>query len=62
MSAEETLKQVAAEVSVCTKCVLHKTRKKSVPGGLLMRLQDVASEKLADVRVIPQCHKVLGLR
>jgi uracil-DNA glycosylase len=32
MSAEETLKQVAAEVSVCTSCVLHRTRKKSVPG------------------------------
>lgn len=32
MSAEETLKQVAAEVSVCTQCILHKTRKKSVPG------------------------------
>ncbi len=32
MSAEETLKQIAAEVSVCTKCVLHKSRKKSVPG------------------------------
>jgi uracil-DNA glycosylase len=32
MSAEESLKQVASEVSVCTSCVLHKTRKKSVPG------------------------------
>ena len=32
MSAEETLKQIAGEVSVCTSCVLHKTRKKSVPG------------------------------
>lgn len=32
MSAEEILKQIAAEVSVCTNCVLHKTRKKSVPG------------------------------
>ncbi|RJP47675.1 MAG: uracil-DNA glycosylase [Anaerolineaceae bacterium] len=32
MSAEETLKQIADEVSVCTSCVLHKTRKKSVPG------------------------------
>lgn len=32
MSAEETLKQIASEVSVCTICVLHKTRKKSVPG------------------------------
>lgn len=33
-----------------------------VPAALLMKLQDIASEKLADVRVIPQCHKVLGLR
>ncbi len=32
MSAEETLKQIAAEVSVCTDCALYKTRKKSVPG------------------------------
>ncbi len=32
------------------------------PAALLMKLQDVASEKLADVRVVPQCHKVLGLR
>jgi uracil-DNA glycosylase len=32
MSAEETLKQVAGEVAVCTSCILHKTRKKSVPG------------------------------
>ena len=32
MSAEETLAQIAAEVSVCTNCELHKTRKKSVPG------------------------------
>jgi DNA polymerase len=32
MSAEETLAQIAAEVSSCANCVLHKTRKKSVPG------------------------------
>ena len=32
MSAEETLAQIAAEVSVCTNCALHKTRKKAVPG------------------------------
>ncbi len=32
MSAEDTLKQVAEEVSVCTKCPLHHSRKKSVPG------------------------------
>ena len=32
MSAEETLAQIATEVSGCTSCVLHKTRKKSVPG------------------------------
>ncbi len=31
MSAE-TLAQIASEVSVCTQCVLHKTRNKSVPG------------------------------
>jgi len=32
MSAEETLAQIASEVSVCTRCVLHATRNKSVPG------------------------------
>jgi DNA polymerase len=32
MPAEETLAQIAQEVSVCEKCELHKTRKKSVPG------------------------------
>jgi DNA polymerase len=32
MTAEETLAQIASEVSVCQKCGLHKTRKKSVPG------------------------------
>lgn len=32
MKAEETLPQIAQEVSVCKKCTLHKTRKRSVPG------------------------------
>jgi uracil-DNA glycosylase len=32
MSAEETIAQIAKEVSVCTKCALHEGRKKSVPG------------------------------
>ena len=32
-----------------------------VPGELLMRLQGVALESLEDVRVIPQCHKAMGL-
>jgi len=32
MSAEETISQIAKEVSVCTKCALHESRKKSVPG------------------------------
>jgi DNA polymerase len=31
-SAEETLAQIASEVSGCTNCALHKTRIKSVPG------------------------------
>jgi len=42
--------------------VIQPVSRQSVPAKLLMKLQDVASEKLADVRVIPQCHKVLGLR
>jgi uracil-DNA glycosylase family 4 len=32
MTAEETLAQVAKEVSTCTKCALYHSRKKSVPG------------------------------
>jgi uracil-DNA glycosylase family 4 len=32
MSAEETLAQVAQEVSQCTRCELHRTRKQAVPG------------------------------
>lgn len=32
MTSEEALAQIAQEVSICTKCVLHETRKKSVPG------------------------------
>ncbi|MBI5840982.1 MAG: uracil-DNA glycosylase [Chloroflexi bacterium] len=32
MSAEEILAKVAKEVSVCTKCELHRSRKKAVPG------------------------------
>ena len=32
MTSEETLAQIAKEVSVCTNCTLHKSRKKAVPG------------------------------
>jgi DNA polymerase len=32
MNAEETLSQIAKEVSVCTNCALHYSRKKAVPG------------------------------
>jgi len=32
MSVEETLAHIASEVSVCTKCALHESRKRSVPG------------------------------
>ncbi|MBN2386583.1 MAG: ribosomal protein S18-alanine N-acetyltransferase [Anaerolineales bacterium] len=32
MNAEETLAMIAKEVSVCEKCVLHRSRKLSVPG------------------------------
>jgi DNA polymerase len=32
MTAEQTLSRIAKEVSACTKCVLHESRKKSVPG------------------------------
>jgi len=32
MSTEDTLAQIAKEVSVCMNCTLHESRKKSVPG------------------------------
>jgi uracil-DNA glycosylase family 4 len=32
VNAEETISKIAKEVSTCTKCVLHESRKKSVPG------------------------------
>ena len=32
MNSEETLGQIAKEVSVCTNCALHHSRKKAVPG------------------------------
>ncbi len=32
MNVDETIAQIAKEVSVCTKCPLHEGRKKSVPG------------------------------
>ena len=32
MTAEETLAQIAKDVSVCTRCALHQGRKKAVPG------------------------------
>lgn len=32
-----------------------------IDGKQLIRLQEVTAEMLADVRVIPQCHKALGL-
>ncbi|MDP1715389.1 MAG: uracil-DNA glycosylase [Anaerolineales bacterium] len=32
MSAEEIISKIAEEVSVCTNCALHESRKKSVPG------------------------------
>jgi uracil-DNA glycosylase family 4 len=32
MTVEEKLSKLAQEISACTKCILHETRKKSVPG------------------------------
>jgi DNA polymerase len=32
MNAEESLAQVAQEVTICTRCELHRTRKQAVPG------------------------------
>lgn len=37
------------------------TGREPVPGSTLIRLQEIAMEKLADVRVIPQCHKILNI-
>ena len=39
MTAEETLAKIAREVSVCTKCDLHRSRKKAVPGEGLVQAE-----------------------
>ena len=41
--------------------VIQPVSEPAVPGDLLIRLQQAASKRLRDVRVIPQCHKLLGL-
>ena len=51
-----------AEVDERVPLVIQPVSGPGVPGDLLMSLQQVASDRLADVRVIPQCHKLLGLR
>ncbi len=38
------------------------TGRNTAPGELLMHLQKVAMARLTDVRVIPQCHNILGLK
>lgn len=38
------------------------TGQNAAPGELLMHLQKVAMARLTDVRVIPQCHNILGLK
>lgn len=42
--------------------VIQPVSGQNLPAPLLIALQDVACEKLDDVRVIPQCHKALRLR
>lgn len=37
------------------------TGREPVLGDTLIRLQEAASRQLSDVRVIPQCHKILGI-
>ncbi len=37
------------------------TQEKKIPSKLLFNLMDFAGEKLNDVRVIPQTHKIMGL-
>lgn len=32
MTSADTLSQIAKEVSICTNCALHESRKKAVPG------------------------------
>lgn len=54
--------EVVASVDVSIPLVLQPVSGSSpVPGAELMALQSVALKKLEDVRVIPQCHRVLGL-
>ncbi len=41
--------------------VIQPSSMDTFPAGLLISLQEAACESVADVRVIPQCHKTLGL-
>ncbi len=61
-----------SEILQCAKIIASKDRQvplviqpangeSRVPGNHLLKLQEAALRMLEDVRIIPQCHKVLGL-
>ena len=59
----EQCRDLIAPIDRCIPLVLQPVSGlEPVPGELLMRLEETAASQLADVRVIPQCHKVLGVR
>jgi len=56
-----TCAQITAGVDGSIPLVIQPAWGKPINGVTLVRLQQAALDKLADVRVIPQCHRILGL-
>ena len=66
---DDEVAQVAAKVAsqdrdltVILQPVTPRVAGTGVSPGRLLALHDIAAEKLSDVRVIPQCHPLLGMR
>ncbi len=53
--------RMIAEIDERVPLVIQPATEPAVPGDLLMNLQQAACQRLHDVRVIPQCHKLLGV-
>ena len=63
-TSEEEIRRCAELIAVVDRgipLVIQPATGRRVPASKLMFLQRVALELLADVRVIPQCHKAMGL-
>ncbi|MCE5199115.1 MAG: 7-carboxy-7-deazaguanine synthase QueE [Armatimonadota bacterium] len=63
-TTDEEMHRVAdliAAVDAWIPLVIQPVSGEYMPGMRLIRLQEVASQTLDDVRVIPQCHKMLGI-